>query len=88
MEKYGSGDIALTILSSAQDGDEWSASRPSCFTPGETAPGTHWIGCCIGPRAGVDAVGIENLFPLPGIEPQPSNRQPAAIRISDVLADI
>jgi hypothetical protein len=26
----------------ALDGGEWSASCPSCFTPRERAPGTHW----------------------------------------------
>jgi hypothetical protein len=27
------------------------ASCPSCFTPGERAPGTHWIGGWVGLRA-------------------------------------
>jgi hypothetical protein len=27
-----------------------------CFTPGERAPGTHWIGGWIGLRTGLDAV--------------------------------
>jgi hypothetical protein len=44
-----------------------------CFTPGERAPSTHWIGW-VGPRAGVDAVK-RNMFPLPVIEPQPSSRR-------------
>jgi hypothetical protein len=26
------------------------------FTPGEIAPGTHWIGGCVSPRAGLDAL--------------------------------
>jgi hypothetical protein len=26
---------------------KWSASRPGRFIPGETAPGTHWIGCWV-----------------------------------------
>jgi hypothetical protein len=34
----------------------WSASRPNRFTPGEITPGTHWIGGCVGHRAGLDAV--------------------------------
>jgi len=29
-------------LTLAIDGGEWSASGPSCFTPRERAPGTHW----------------------------------------------
>jgi hypothetical protein len=35
--------------------DVWSDSRPSRFTNGEIAPGTHWIGGWVGPRAGLDA---------------------------------
>jgi hypothetical protein len=31
--------------------EEWSASRPSSFTPGERAPGTHWMLDWLGPRA-------------------------------------
>jgi len=38
-------------LTSALDGDEWSASHPGCFTPRERAPGTHWIEGWVGPRA-------------------------------------
>jgi hypothetical protein len=42
---WGSGGIAPRILlTSALDGDEWSASRPGRFTPKERAPDTHWIG--------------------------------------------
>jgi hypothetical protein len=43
-------------LTSALDGGEWSASSPGCFTPRETAPGTHWIGGWVGTRAGLGAV--------------------------------
>jgi len=38
-------------LTSTLDGGEWSASRPRHFTPRERAPGTHWIGGWVGPRA-------------------------------------
>jgi hypothetical protein len=54
---WGSGGIApLILLTSAPDGDEWSVSCPSRFTPRERAPGTHWIGGWVGPRAVLDAV--------------------------------
>jgi len=43
-------------LTSALDGGEWSASRPSRFTPKERTPCTHWIGVWVGPRTGLDAV--------------------------------
>jgi hypothetical protein len=39
-------------------GDEWSASRPGRFTPGETAPAARWIGDWVGPRAGLDDIFI------------------------------
>jgi len=51
-------------LISALDGSEWSASHPSCFTPRERAPGTHWIGGLGGPRAGLDAV-VRGKIPSP-----------------------
>jgi hypothetical protein len=43
-------------LTSVLDGGEWSASRPSCLTPRERAPNTHWIGGWVGPRANLDMV--------------------------------
>jgi hypothetical protein len=43
-------------LTSVLDGGEWSASRPDRFIPKERAPGTHWIGGWVGPRAILDAV--------------------------------
>jgi len=43
-----------TFLISTLDGGEWSASRR--FTPRERAPGTHWIGGWVGPRAGLDTL--------------------------------
>jgi hypothetical protein len=45
-------------LTSAPVGDEWSASRPGHFTPGERAPDTYWVGGCVGPRAGLDDVEL------------------------------
>jgi hypothetical protein len=45
-------------LTSALDGSEWSASRPSRFTPRERTRGTHWIGCWVGPRAGLETVDL------------------------------
>jgi len=43
-------------LTSAVDGGEWSGSHPGIYTPRERAPGTHWIGGWVGPRAVLDAV--------------------------------
>jgi hypothetical protein len=53
------------FLTSALDGGEWSASRPTCrFTPRERAPGTHWIGGWVGYRVGLDTV-LMRKFPSP-----------------------
>jgi hypothetical protein len=41
-------------LTSELDGGEWSASRTGRFTPRKRAPGTHWIGGWVGPRAVLD----------------------------------
>jgi hypothetical protein len=48
----------------ALEGGEWSASRPGHFTPRERAPGTHWIGGWMGPRAVLDAV-VKRKIPSP-----------------------
>jgi hypothetical protein len=43
---------------------ERSASRPGRFTPGERAPGTHWIADWVDLKTGVDAVEkIHTSFP-------------------------
>jgi hypothetical protein len=52
-------------LTSALVGGEWSASRPGRFNPGETAPGTHWIGGWVGPRTGLDDVERRQILSLP-----------------------
>jgi hypothetical protein len=56
-------------LTSALDGGEWSASRPGRFTPRETAPGNHWIGGRVGPRAVLDA--MKRKIPSPRRESNP-----------------
>jgi hypothetical protein len=58
-------------LTSALVGDECSASRRCCFTPGERVPGTHWIAGRVGPRAGLDDVEKRKFLYLPGLELQP-----------------
>jgi hypothetical protein len=46
---------------------EWSASRLGRFIPRERAPGTHWIGGWVGPRAVLDAV-MKRKIPGPSRE--------------------
>jgi hypothetical protein len=82
---WGSGSIAPTYpLTSVLDGGRWSASRPDRFTPRERAPGTHWIGGWIGPRAVLDAV-MKRKIPSPRRESNPRTQvvQPVAQRCTD-----
>jgi hypothetical protein len=62
-------------LTSAVDGGEWSTSRPGRFTPRERAPGTHWVGGWVGPRAVLDVVVKRKILaPPPRIEPYNPDR--------------
>jgi hypothetical protein len=55
MKTYVVVDVYTHVfLTSALVGNEWSASRPDRFIPGERAPVAHWIGIWVGPRAGLD----------------------------------
>jgi hypothetical protein len=54
---------------------------PDLFTSGHRAPGTHWIGGWMDPRAGLDAVE-KGLLPLPGIEPRSFGSWPS--RYADI----
>jgi hypothetical protein len=65
-------DVKVHIfLTSALAGGEWSASRLGRFTPGERAPGSHWIGGWVDPRAGLDDMSKRKFFTLPGLEIRP-----------------
>jgi hypothetical protein len=69
MKAYGRVDVYIHIfLTSALVGGEWSASRPGLFTLRERAPGTHWIGGWVGPRAALDDVEKRKFFTLPALE--------------------
>jgi hypothetical protein len=75
MKAYGSGCIDIHFfLTSALVGGEWSTSRTGCCTPGERAPGTHWIGSWVDPGAGLDDLEKRKLLTLPGLEPRPLGR--------------
>jgi hypothetical protein len=54
IKTYGGVDVDIHIFwTLAIVGGEWSGSRRCRFTPGERAPGTHWIGGWVGLRAGL-----------------------------------
>jgi hypothetical protein len=58
---------------------EWSASRPGRFTPGERAPGTHWIGGWVGPRTGLDDVEKRKILDPTGTRTPTSPSQNQAL---------
>jgi hypothetical protein len=66
------------FLTSALVGGEWSASLPGRFTPRESAPGTHWIGGWVDPRAGLDDVEKRKSRPYRDSNSDPSVVQPVA----------
>jgi hypothetical protein len=68
-------------LTSALDGGEWSASRTGRFAPRIRAPGTHWIGGWVGPRAVLDTVvNRKILSSRPESNPKTPIVQPVAHR--------
>jgi hypothetical protein len=62
------------FLTSAIVGDEWLASRPSSFTPGERTPGTHCLGGLVDPKTGLDDVERRKIVPSPEFEFRPLGR--------------
>jgi hypothetical protein len=67
MKVYGGVDVEIHVfLNLTVVGGEWSASRPSCFTPVERAPSIHWIGDQVGPRMGLEDVGEKKILDCTG----------------------
>jgi hypothetical protein len=75
--------IKHIFLTSVLAGGDWSASRSGRFTSEERAPGSHWIGGWVDPRAGLDDLENENSYPHRDLNPSPSVVQPVASRYSD-----
>jgi hypothetical protein len=75
---WESGGIAPRIHYFGTRRGEWSASRTGRFTPGERAPGTHWIGAIL------DAV-VKRKIPSPRRESKPRTLivQPISQRYTD-----
>jgi hypothetical protein len=74
------------FLTSAVDGGDLSDSRPGCFTAELRAPGTHWIGGWMSPRAILDAV-LKRKIPNPCQESNPRTPiiQSVAQRCTDLI---
>jgi acyl dehydratase len=71
MKAYGGMDVKNHIfLTLALAAGEWSVSFTAPFTPGERAPGTHWIGGWVDLRAGLDNMEKRKFLTLPGLELQ------------------
>jgi hypothetical protein len=67
METDGEWRYSSTIFTLELDGGQWLASRPVRFALRKVPPGTHWIGCWVGPRASLDGVDKRKSLPSPGI---------------------
>jgi hypothetical protein len=76
---WGSGGISPSFLTSVLDGGERSASRPDCFTPGETAPGTHDIGLWVGPEPVSSLCSTEIYIASAGDRTPASTPKPSAV---------
>jgi hypothetical protein len=83
--RIGEGMYSSThSLTLTLDGGEWSTSNADRFTPREKAPGTHWIGGWVGPRAVLGAV-VKRKIPSPRRDSNPRTQivQPVAQRYTD-----
>jgi hypothetical protein len=56
---------------------------PRPLYPREIAPGSHWLGGWVDPRAGLDNFEKKKILILPGLELDPSSVQPTASRYTD-----
>jgi hypothetical protein len=74
MKVYGPGCIDHFFFTSALVGGAWPTLRPGRFTPGEKAPGTHWIGGWTDLRAGLDDLEERKFLTLQGLELRPLGR--------------
>jgi hypothetical protein len=89
MKAYGRENVLIHIfLISALVGGEWSASRPGRFTPGERAPGTHWIGRWLGPTDGLDDVEERKFCLWWDSNSETSVVQPVASRSTDYIIPV
>jgi hypothetical protein len=66
----GSGGIAAPSLTSTLNRGEWSPSHPSHFSPGDRAPGMHWIEGWMDPmEKKKNSPHCQELNPIPELWP-------------------
>jgi hypothetical protein len=70
--------IHILLTSALAGGVVSFTTRP--LYPGERAPGIHWIGVWVDPRAGLDDVEKRKFLTLPGLKLDPSVVQPVVCR--------
>jgi hypothetical protein len=58
---WWNGDTAPPLLTSAQDGIEWSASCAGRFISEKKTAGTHWKKCWVGTKSGLDVMEKRNI---------------------------
>jgi hypothetical protein len=75
MKMYRGVEVHTHVfLISTLVGGEWSASRPTHFTPGKRAPNLHSIWVWIGPRVGLGDMEKWKFLLPPGLELRPLGR--------------
>jgi hypothetical protein len=73
------------FLTSALNAGECSSSHSGRFTPGETTPGTNWIGSWVRPRVGLNAVA-RRKSPSPCRESNPGRPARSLVTILTEVA--
>jgi hypothetical protein len=72
MKTYGGVDVWIQVfLTLALVEDESLVSRPGRLISGKNPPLFHWIGCCMGPGAVLDAVKKINFLTVTGFKLRP-----------------
>jgi hypothetical protein len=66
MKAYEGVDVYTHIFLTSALVRSGQLHAPAALHPGKRAPGTHWTGGWVGPRAGLDAVDKRQFLTLPG----------------------